>query len=404
MKTYAINSTNFAKSLGSNANIAFDVDKEQWLNTITAGQILKGKVLKVYSEHKYGVMLGGQERIVDSAIPLSIGNTISGKVTSINEKVVTMKIVETHVLNNAESRVKEKISPGNSVADFKVIDYGVNLTDLQQKIIVDAANKSQTPDIAIKAGLYLAKLGLPVTADLLHELTLRINSKGDLNLIYLNNQVPKISFQTDEVVRATGLSEVVENLRRYFQGESLLGNKFIDVQKKIDLVENNNYVDENKFISDESSNDSEELLLEGLLSNILNINTQSSLQHSLKSFPLLIDDRLVEFEVAFFDTLNENAQNNALKSRSVRFSLDTKLGKVFLYAHIVNDRLNINFSTVDALFLDALINHKQDLVDQLKGVGWLVDAINFSSDLNQDSAAFSIVKHVLHQGSINIAA
>ena len=42
---------------------------------LTLGQIIKGRVLRAYDQQRYAVEFDGQRRTVDSAVPLTVGET-----------------------------------------------------------------------------------------------------------------------------------------------------------------------------------------------------------------------------------------------------------------------------------------------------------------------------------------
>lgn len=95
MRAEQVNPAVFSRIGSGETQLIYGLDKDSWIKTITAGQILKGRVLRVYSEKKYGVDFSGQERVVDSVVPLSKGDTLIGKVIGIYEHTVSMKIVTT---------------------------------------------------------------------------------------------------------------------------------------------------------------------------------------------------------------------------------------------------------------------------------------------------------------------
>jgi hypothetical protein len=411
MKIASASATNLPKGANTDAQLIINADKDKWLDTVTAGQILKGRVLKAYGEHKYGVMFGGQERIVDSTIPLTVGDTLTGNVTSVNEKVVSMKVIETakrEELNNIAT-TNHKLS--KTPLEASAISSGVDLTPLQQKIILSAANLTTNVALAINMGLYLVKLGIPITSELIQTLTSRAVLENDLNTGHHNEiKVPIIEYQdllASDSEHKLSLNEAIGKLKQFFEHvdelDALLSEESTHatlVESKQDLLMVNGIA---AFDKDDSS-ETEDRDLARLLDLILNVNTHGSIKHRLKSLPIVIDGRLQEFDVAFFDQEAGAKCDQKVVSKSLKFSLDTDYGKLDIVAKTVNDRISISFMSLSELFLDSLESNEQALLDQLISAGWKVNALNFSGDINSQNAVESIVNHVLQQDSLNIVA
>jgi hypothetical protein len=411
MKIASVTTANLPKNNNTDAQLIFRADKDQWLDTVTAGQILKGRVLKAYGEHKYGVMFGGQERIVDSTIPLAVGSTLTGNVTSVNEKVVSMKVIETAKRGELNNIATTRHELSKTPLEINAMSSGVDLTPLQQKVILSAANLTTNATLAIKMGLYLVKLGIPITSELIQVLTSRAVLESDLNNGHHHEiKVPIIDYQdlmADDSEHKLSLNEAIGKLKQFFEHgdelDALLSEESTQatlVESKQDLLMVNGIAEFDQDNSDEA----EDKGLARLLDLILNVNTRGSIKHRLKSLPIVIDGRLQEFDVAFFDQEKGEVSDQRVVSKSLKFSLDTDFGKLDLVAKTVNDRISISFMSLSELFLDSLESNEQALLDQLISAGWKVDALNFSGDVNSQNAVESIVNHVLQQDSLNIIA
>jgi len=74
-------------------NASFAAD-DNWAAKLTLGQIIKGKVLRSYGDGRYGVHFGDQQRIVDSGIPLTVGDQLRGRVVGLAERVTIERLPE----------------------------------------------------------------------------------------------------------------------------------------------------------------------------------------------------------------------------------------------------------------------------------------------------------------------
>ncbi|MCK7581364.1 MAG: hypothetical protein MZV65_40845 [Chromatiales bacterium] len=59
----------------------------EFADKLTVGQILKGRVLRQYDQSRYLVGFDGNERVVDSAVPLRTGELLHGRVMAVGERV-----------------------------------------------------------------------------------------------------------------------------------------------------------------------------------------------------------------------------------------------------------------------------------------------------------------------------
>jgi hypothetical protein len=62
------------------------------LEKLTLGQIIKGRVLRSYEGQRYLMHFEGQERIVDSAVPLRTGDILHGRVIGLGERIELQRV------------------------------------------------------------------------------------------------------------------------------------------------------------------------------------------------------------------------------------------------------------------------------------------------------------------------
>ncbi|HEX6265414.1 MAG TPA: hypothetical protein VFZ81_00795, partial [Burkholderiales bacterium] len=61
---------------------------------LSLGQILKARVLKHHEGNRYLVSLQGRERVVDSSIPLTVGEVVRGRVVAVGDRVELQPLPE----------------------------------------------------------------------------------------------------------------------------------------------------------------------------------------------------------------------------------------------------------------------------------------------------------------------
>lgn len=409
MKTEQINAALFSRIGTGDTQLIYGLDKDQWLKTITAGQILKGRVLRVYTDNKYGVDFGGQERIVDSAVPLSKGDLLTGRVLGVNDHTVSMKIVS-NVLSdpskNDRPLLAKKVEYKSPVA-VEADKFNVNLNQLQELAIVNAANRSVNATVAIRAGLYLAKLGLPITAELIRSITDRVLDSQNTNFMEFDKKLPELTSNIAIIeTQQSNAKQTLEYLKNFFlddfnlkkQGTDFTEQNQVEVPPRFHLESQT----DKSNLNGNQNEMTDKKRLSQLFSKIFNVSNGSHAQHRFQTLPIIIDGKLIEFDVAFFDQMPQDSTNLVLKSKCLKFGLKTEFGLLNLEARVVNDRLNITFSSDSDYLLSQIESHESDLNLNLTDAGWLVDYIKYKKAHGEDTAAYDIIKHVLQQNSLDI--
>lgn len=410
MKTEQISAAFLSRAGSGETQLIYGLDKDQWLKTITAGQILKGRVLRVYSEKKYGVDFGGQERIVDSTIPLSKGEVLTGKVLGVGEHNISMKIVNTKLLEDLKNSkpLVTKQAEDKLPIEIESAKFKVDLDSAMQAAIISASNGFKNSSVAIRVGLYLAKLGIPITGELVRALTNRVLNSQDFFGMDLSKRIPILITESDSVELGKLNISTLENLKNFFLNDFDVEFNNNRDDDDTDLIRQASVMTENRFASAglnaEQGGANNKSKLYKLFEKILNVSTGSSFQHRFQTLPLIIDGRLVEFDVAFFDQAAQESSNGLLKSKRIKFSLTTEFGFINLDVIAVNHRLNVSLSSNNDFLVSQFVEYELDLSESLVGAGWILDSIQYKKAHEQNIAAYEVVKHVLQQESLNITA
>lgn len=410
MKTEFITSGVLPKPVSTDAQMLFGLDKDQWLKTITAGQILKGKILKVYSDGKYGVDFGGRERVVDSAIPLSVGSKLTGRVIVVSDESVSMKIVTSKEENiNLSEKVQPKTVSTKTPLEIEIEQFRIDLSRQEKLTIIEASRHSENSVVTMHVGLYLAKLGLPISTEFIRIMTDRVLNDRQTFKDNLLKNVPLL-FTTDHAMidsQHLNYTQSYENLKQFLEREfNAPENSNSSVSDNSNNTTGNPITIESfdSKLDNQGKQQSEEEQMAKMMADILNISTEGASKHTLQTLPIIIDGRLIEFDIAFFDQSKSKNNEMALRSRCIRFALDTDYGRLSLVAQVVNNRLNISFASESHLLIDNLLTHQDSLDETLSDQGWIVDSIKYDLSNPENTAAYSVIQHVLQQGSLEISA
>lgn len=391
------------------------VDKDSWLESLSVGQILKGRILRHYDESRYGVQFAGQERVVDSAVPLSVGDVISGKVIGISESLVSLQIVRNappSSANNPEKPLTQTVGVEANPSALHALmkQAGLELEQSQLKLIASVAAGSERPESVFKAGLYLAKLGLPLNAELVRILSKRLMESPETVTSGAKGNIPELISQPAELIRSVAEQDegsttalLAQFFSEYRHNIQAAVEKELEASKAAASAEENARPSNgNNGTSDRGDNPEAHRLLFLVLSQILNRQTGAAYQHRFETLPIIIDGRVTEFDLALFDHSANEQNENRVRARHLKFSLKTEMGIVAIDAHVFNDRIRVHFNTDADWAAKEFELYQDDLELALGNAGWTLDAAEYRSDTGFISPAARVVEHVLAQDSLRI--
>lgn len=384
-----------------------------WLKTLNVGQIIKGRIMRQYDDGRYGVHFSGQERIVDSAVALTVGEILSGRVIGVAGEIVSVKITKQELGVSEDQRnvpIADEAAVTSAPSFVTRHSTGVTLTPAAQEVVEKVARGLDYPEIVSKVGLYLTKLGLPVTQDLLHALYERIQRSPGTATVSGAEEVKKEEAATsmdpiDGQVLAVQssviqiLAESFRTLRAFGKsddGEEKAGDKQRSLEHEAILSESMSLP-----ISSDSGRRTEDFLLSRLLSHIINIQTGAVYQHKFETLPILVDGRLMEFDVALFDHAQSHAAAG-VQSKRLRFSLQTHMGLIQLDVTIFNQRVQLQLIAEKSWVAKEFEEYRNDVSDSLREAGWQVDTLEYRSNLAQESPMRAVIDHVLAQESLGL--
>lgn len=374
-----------------NDELSLVIGQQDWLKTISLGQIIKGKVLKVYDGNRYGILMGGHERIVDSTIQFQAGQQFSAKVTDIQGEKVSLKLSERQ-FNQQPSVTPTAHTHPESLVESLASQFNLRLTDIQKQSIEGIARAFKQEPFAIKIALYLVKLGLPIAESLIREIIKSTQNPSraiTLETAALQATLPTHSDGKLAFYQAIAAALAGEHLQESADGQAMQegspeGSGEAGYAPALPFEQRGSGFDDGGEQSP--------------LIKLLNIDTQGAIAHTFDVLSLIVNDRLMEFDIAFFD--QAHVRDGATSSKQLVFELDTSSGKVGVVAKLVNNRLSLAFNTEQAALLDALQQQKEAFADTLAQAGWVLEHAHYAVEANQTSPMGAVIDYVLAQGSI----
>ena len=308
-------------------------------HSLTVGQILKAKVMRHYEGSRYLADFGGQEKVVDSTIPLRVGEQIQGRVTALGDRVHMQRInfdgatVDNRNPKPAKS-VASHVGAHEQLLNEVFARYQGVLNQQDRANLLKLLARSAHPEVMVLSGLLLSKLGVRISPEFSRAVYQVLGAEQGSHT--QQEVAGQFQLNVDRQASHQDSTDAIQQLA------GLLNNKHIEDWRHqpamsqgdadyLDDVADGSGVDvDSNSAGNDYSGDSEHA--EWLLGRwLLNMQSEGSVNHRLMSLPLWFGDRLVEVNVALFSQREDNLQPDGTRYRRIVLSLDTeRLGHVEL--------------------------------------------------------------------------
>ena len=389
-------------------------------DTLSIGQIIQGRVLRGFDENRYLVAFAGDERVVDSSIPLTAGEILYGRVIGVGDRVELQRVYAGSQDKNtrAETAAVEPRSTlpatvSGSALDSVLQRYRIELTDADRATLAKAARAVEDPEAMGMASAMLSKLGLPQTTVLLEAMyraqfatgpTRASMTKADSESIpqviasaqqtaeLQASSIQQLAGLVGKILEGSGTAEVPQ--RTAFNPASPSAGSSVPVQYAVPRDQTQQF----------ASDDARRKAQESLAARILNAQTGGVVAHRSGFLPLIVGGRLVEVSFALFEQRRPANQAQGLQHRQVLFSVQTEqMGRVEVLARVTGGHVRVQISTDNEHSTAQSARHADLLKSSLSESGWNVDEVAYAtSSANPLNAAVrSVIEHVVSLDSLN---
>ena len=320
------------------------------LSGVALGQILQAKVLQHLDAGRYLVRIAGQERVVDSRVPLRPDEMLSLRVGGSRERIELERVERepTAAPDNAKKASDDLLAGlggGRAAVSSEELfrRYRGALEPQESDRLKRAVSRAERPERMALAGLVLAKAGLPVHGELLEPLYQAIEARSGALA-----PVPDV---IDPGARAPGWWPPAQV--------------------------------------------------------VLNAQGGGAISHRVGMIPLEVGGRTIEVEVALFEERDDErgAQAKAaIRHRKVVLAFETEqLGRVELRAVLAERHIRVALATESSASTNALLRHGEALANALAEGGWQVDEISHEtrSASAVNGAVGAAVDHIITPGSVS---
>lgn len=397
----------------------------EFADTLSIGQIIQGRVLRNFEGSRYLVAFGHDERVVDSAIPLTTGEILHGQVVGLGDRVELQRVYPRppRVAARAEDAPGTDPRPGKrSGADLEVIEqllqrYQIELSDTDRAALMRAARNAADPQAMGLVGAMLSKLGLPQSATLLEAVyRARLEPSATARAAAMDS-VPQVTVSAEQSVAAQAasvrdLSELLARIVASHEDREPRSEAPAQAALASDTPAGRSVIPSSaRHLSNRatatvraSGNGTRQQSLEWLADRVLNAQTGGVVSHRTGLLPLLVGGRLVEVSFALFEQQPSQTQRPPLQHRQIRFTLNTeRLGRVDVLARIAGGHVRVQIATGDETVTSQAATHADSLGAQLREHGWTVDEIAYDTRAPDglNVAIRSVIEHVVSQDSLD---
>jgi hypothetical protein len=391
-----------------NQGLVFGADQD-FLSTLSMGQILKGRVLRHYEGSRYGVEFGGQERVVDSAIALRTGDLIHGRVVGLDDKVHLQKLPAGITRDaGAQDLLPQQGAAASRAIDFVqqlFKDHRAELSGVEHKAIRAVGRQAGNLNLAASAALILRKLGLTLDNSLIRALTRGLSERGQLDKADIEKLATRIA--ADPTIRVAENHEAVRVLAQSLAQLQVPERAGSDdpAQASPDSLADADQAAAD-FGGGESRQDQHSALQAAWLlgRRVLNSQGEGSVAHRFVTLPIWLGDQLLEVNLAFFAQTPSDVEEEGVHYRRIVLSLDMdEMGHIEAVVAVANRRLRIAIETENEAASQVLALWMGNLKSDLAAFGWEVDEMTygtrFADQLNLP--AQSVVSHYVRQDSLS---
>jgi hypothetical protein len=407
-------SSGLTSTLQSSGGRLFLPGAAEFADKLTIGQILKGRVLRQYDGNRYLVDFGGDSRVVDSAIPLSTGELLHGRVVGLGDRVELQRMPNQDLGDGARSTLPESattsvaVSGSGDLLANALARFQVNLSPADQAALTRAIRTATDGSAMTIAGVLLSKLGLTQSPDLLNAvynmLVARRTPTTEQTAIDLQ---PLMQGAAGSVIPPSALVAQLGEMLRQTLEESIPqrseGNEAL--ASTTTSLSNLSISAEPQSQGSATTNDSGAQNSEQLLGQwVLNAQTDGSVAHRTGTIPLLVGNRLMEVEVALFEQRRNADPKADTRHRQLIFRLNTEtMGTVEISARLAGDHVRVQVVSEDERAANSLSSETQALRAALGEAGWKVDEVVYETRSlgDRNAAASAVVDHVINQDSLN---
>lgn len=404
---------------GGNTDIVLPSAKG-FADTLTIGQIIKGRVLRHFGNDNYLVDFGGQKHVVDTSIALRTNDVIHGRVVGLGDKVQLKRIATPDgASQQTQGAGHSPTTQGDAVEGRGVkntVDiftrYNTALTEESRSIVMAATKAVDEPVLMLRMAIALSRLGLPQSPALLRAMYAAYTQHGTLGAVDLiGQQILQLgnagSVNAQQIEAAvTGLADVIRQNVESVRGERNPANG--TTLQPGEGVSDNSVSLESESNSKEAGFESNGTAFGSDMANmvrwVLNAQTEGAVSHRATTIQLLLGGKLLEVDVGLFDQKDTASEASVVRHRQITISVNLpQLGRVDITARMAGQHLKLNIKSDNELATEIMSQYMGELRSDVMTGGWQLDELAYETihGTSHNAVVNSVVEHLITQDSLS---
>ena len=377
---------------------------------LSHNMLVSGKVETDLGRGNYTVRFFKESVVVHSKSPLTVNELIHGRVIGIDEKVELQRVYKNKAAADNQSakqanweQLKSAGSVGNRAVEV-LQNYRSVLSTEEQMSLLTLLKKGSETEALILSAVVLNKLGIRVNEVTLNTLYPMLSKT--LNVRFnLQNMMAHVDFESPGA--SANIDKHITELASYI---AAVANEIPEHEPRNDRTDLTDDVDnELQYAGDDPGSGDErngrQQDKQDFDANLLLLNSQSdsSVSHRVSVVPFVINERLVEVDMALFSQKERNNQDS-IEHKKIALSLDMDtLGQVDIEINMANKHARINIKTENNLTTNEMVKYMPELKQDLTRFDIKIDELSYGViDKNElGHVISSVVEHYISQDSLS---
>jgi hypothetical protein len=387
---------------GGNSQLMNFTPSQNVRQKLTVGEVVSATIGEYLGDNKYAMKMLGENLVVHSDQPLKAREMIQGRVIGIGDKVELQRLANNKAQadqQGIESRnwqyLQSQGKAGMQAAQM-LQDHLVTLTENEQQLLLKVLTSASEKEAMILSAVVLKKLELPLTQEFLTSIYPVMTARNAQRL-HLSPQLAQLGFEKADTLQQQDDMKPLANFLARVIGE-LPEQDLAAPMVPQDLTDTGGQMSGDFHQRDQSAQHDPRRML-------LNAQSDNTVAHRVTVVPFLVNDQLIEVDVALFSQ-KQNVNIQGIKHRRIVIGLTTDtLGKVEVEIILSNSHAHLQINTASPSATQQLEKYMPNLSRSLQAHQINVDGIAYGVVHHDamNNVISSVMEHYITQDSVNRA-
>lgn len=385
-------------------------------NDLKPNTVLSGKVQSNLGDGKYLVSFIGKDYVVESTSLLKADEIIHGRVIGVGDKIELQRIYQEKASADKQSIKQQnwQLLYESGKSGFRMAEvlqnYRVTLSADEQLSLLNFLKGSGEAEAVALTSVVLNKVGLKVSDSSLKILYPILSSS--LNQKFTLQEITAhIDFETSSgaVTDSKTISElsafiasVVSEFPEVFQKSKINSE---NIKEELLAAENDFSNTDNDLNTNNGESSQDKNMYDFDARRVL-LNSQSdgTVSHRIAVIPFIINEKLIEVDVAFFSQRHHHASDNSIVYKKIVLSLNLDmLGKIDVEIALANRNARVKINSDKNIITEEMVKYMPQLKADLEVQKIKIDELSYETTVSNDlgNVINSVVNHYVTQDSLS---